>query len=319
MRLRLFVSFSVAVLVAAAAGTANAQQLAAAQELFLQGKKLLKAGKVEQACAKFKAAATLSKTPGVRLNLAGCWLKLGRTASAWAMYNQALSLAEQQGNRAAAKFAQHQRTELAPKLSYLEIDVPDPVKGLKLTRDGQVVPRAEWGFAVPTDPGPHSVTASAPGHKPWSAQRTVAGDGARAKIVVPSLASVPRAAPRPAASPPQPWSGTAQRTLAVVSAGLGVVGLGLGSYFGLRAMSKKHDYQSQLDAAGQCADAACSSTSHDAYVAGNVSTVAFAAGGVLLGAGAVLWLTAPHPRHARTGVSPMLGPSVAGVSLDGSF
>lgn len=326
MQQRFLASTCVALFACALSLPAPAQERATAQQLFLQGRKLLKEGKTEQACTKFKGAAQLSKTPGVRLNLAGCWLKLGRTASAWAMYDEALSIAEQDGNTAAAKFAREQRSKLQPKLTYLDVQVPTAARidGLALERDGEPLPRGAWGTEVPVDPGQHKLTASAPGYKSWSTERQVTAEGTHVKIVVPTLVALPHAAPRAAGAPPpqadiQSSSGRTQRVLAIVSGGLGVVGLGVGSFFGLRAISKKNDYKSQLDAAGQCPDAACSSTSHDASVAGNVSTVAFVAGGVLLGAGVVLWLTAPRAHHASAGVVPMLGEREAGLSVEGRF
>src|SRR5262245_52199416 len=56
---------------------------AAAQVLFDEGRKLLKDEKIELACAKFAESMRLDHAVGTQLNLADCYEKLGRTASAW--------------------------------------------------------------------------------------------------------------------------------------------------------------------------------------------------------------------------------------------
>jgi hypothetical protein len=296
------------VLSALAARPVAADDRATAQQLFAQGKALLAKGKVAEACAKFQGAAELSQTHGVRLNLAACWNQLGKTASAWAMYDEALTLAERAGDTAAADLARKTRKELEPKLAYLTIQVPpgSALPGLELQRDGKKLPEAAWGASVPVDPGSHEVVAEAPGHQRWAVKLEV-GVASKESLVVPPLArsaadsasgtpsEAPVAATSPAADPAatEPSSGGTQRTVALIAGGLGIVGLGVGSYFGLRAISKKNDYESQQGPGGECLNETCETTSHDAYTAGTISTIAFVAGGALLGTGAVLWLTAP--------------------------
>src|ERR1700722_14021630 len=102
---------------------ARADDRATAQELFQQAKDLLAAGKTEDACTKFAAAADLVQTVGVRLNLAACYDKIGRTASAWTRYDEALTIAERTGDSAAAKFAEDARSAIVERLSYLSVTV----------------------------------------------------------------------------------------------------------------------------------------------------------------------------------------------------
>jgi hypothetical protein len=316
----------------------------AAQQLFSEGKALAAAGKFADACPKFAAAADLSATAGVRLNLGDCYDKLGRTASAWTRYGEALALAQKSGDAAAADLARSRLAALKPRLSYLEVRVPpeSAVSELAVDRDGDNVQQAAWGTPVPVDPGNHAVRATAPGRTAWTTTVSVKEPGehvATVPVLPPATttaaATAPPGLPEPAstagvgASEPETpqrsgWftgPGGTQRVLAVTSGVLGVAGIAVGSYFGATMLARKSDYQRNQDATGKCIDPECQTASHDAVSAGNVATVAFIAGGVALGAGTVLWLTAPKESNAARGiaVAPLLGPQGAGIAATGRW
>jgi hypothetical protein len=331
---------------ALSSASARADDKATAQQLFQEGKTLMAAGKVADACPKFASAAELSPTPGVRLNLGDCYDKLGRTASAWAKYDEARALAERASDAAAADLARSRLAAVKPRLSYLAVKVsPDAaaIAGLEIARDGDSVPQSSWGTSLPVDPGDHQVKATAPGRAPWATTVSVTAPGEQV-VMIPVLASAAESAgagkvpasfdqgSTPAVSggsdaEAQPRSrlfsgvGGTQRTLAVVGAGVGVVGLGIGSYFGAQMLSKKSEYQKHQDSAGNCIDLQCQTASHDAASAGDVATVAFVAGGVLVATGAVLWLTAPRASGAAPAVAlvPMSGPGGAGFGATGTW
>lgn len=314
---------------------AMADDRAIAQQAFEEGRALMTAGRVAEACPKFAAAAQLSQTAGVRLNLAECYAKLGKTASAWAKASDALSLAERAGDSAAASLARAQMSALQPRLSYLTIVVAKETAppGLEIALDAEPVPAPLWGTALPVDPGDHEVTARAPGRQPSSTKASVTGEGVRLTVSVPVLLAAAEQSPAvqapasPLAGPSGPAgadvsagsSATTMRALSVVSGGLGIVGLGVGAAFGLDASAKKSGYQ-QRETGGGC-DAQCVSLSKQAVTAATASTIAFIAGGALVAAGAVLWLTAPRERSEALGVAlvPMAGPQGAGAGLSGSF
>jgi serine/threonine-protein kinase len=336
MLLRRFTSSAVLFAALVASPAVRADDRATAQELFQQAKDLIAAGKMAEACAKFAAASELSQTAGVRLNLASCYEKIGRTASAWTRYDEALTIAERSGDSAAAQLAKDGQAALKGHLSYLSVAVSKDaaaVPDLDVLRDGQRVPRAAWGVSVPVDPGEHEIKAVAPAHKAWTTTTKVAGEGMHAEVQVPVLAVedaptpiAPAAATAPAEQAEEPSGlfsgrGGTQRITAVVSAGVGVVALGIGGAFGAQMLSKKSDYQSHQGSAGQCLDAQCASSSSAAISDGNVATVGFIAGGVLVAAGAVLWLTSPRSASKPTAAAivPVAGPRVAGVGIEGSW
>ncbi len=299
---------------------------------------------MSEACAKFEAASHLTTTAGVRLNLAGCWAKMGRTASAWGMYDEARALADRSGDAAAAELAQRGKAELEPKLSRLVVSVaPANAAGLTVTRDGEPVFSGAWGVGVPVDPGDHDVAARAPGHKDWSSKVSVNGEGAQVTVTVPVLdageARTPVAAaatPRQRRSRPEPGHGrrrdrrdgpassssrgSTQRIVGIVTGGVGLVALGIGAYFGVKTASDKSDYQGN-EVNGKCINLACQTQSQDAVSAGNVSTVFVIAGAALVAGGVVVWLTAPkaHESGVRAHLAPTVTMRTRGCRSKGSW
>jgi hypothetical protein len=175
------------------------------------------------------------------------------------------------------------------------------------------------------DPGAHRLVVSAPGMRTATANVTVA-EGQQ--LDVPLLlthddhGSTPlvEQPPTPVAVAPRveaPATGTASpwRTVGVVTAAAGVLGLGVGAAFGAVSMSKHNDAQKACPGAS-CPDANGASLWHDAVSAGNVSTVAFVIGGVALVGGAILWLAAPGSRSTAA-ATPQVGLGPGSVQLRG--
>ncbi len=312
---------------------------ATAQLLFQQAKELMLAGKTAEACDKFAAAADLVQTVGVRLNLATCYEKVGRTASAWTRYDEALTIAERNGDSAAAQLARSSQAALTPHLTYLSVTVSKEaaaVLQLGVLRDGQQVPKAAWGVPVPVDPGDHEIKALAPGHKGWSTSMKVVGEGTHAEVQVPVLAVeagppivaiAPAPAPAaPTAAPPAaaPTKMGTQKLVGLVGGGVGVVGVIVGSIFGLMASSAWSSQQSDCGSPTSCPNHAGALADHSTLSTDStVSTAAFIAGGVLVAGGVALFFTGkndPATPHA-TGltISPSVGMGGAGVSLGGRF
>jgi serine/threonine-protein kinase len=118
-----------------------------------------------------------------------------------------------------------------------------------------------------------------------------------------------------------------QRVVGIVVGSVGVVGIGVGSFFGLRAKAKKDD---SLDN-GHCPNNpnVCDQTGTDlrnqARTSATIATVSMIAGGAALAGGIVLFLTAPHAHAEGARVSSLRvtaqsdGVSSARVSLGGNF
>jgi hypothetical protein len=329
-----------AVLAAAAADASadsSAQDSAAAQTLYDEGRRLAGIGQWGDACPKLAESQRLDPTPVTAFYLADCYEHVGRTASAWSTFLELAAIAHRTGGPKAAdreRVARSRAAALEPRLAKLEIDVPAPsrVEGLVVKRDGEVVGEGQWGAPLPVDPGKHTVEARAPGKRPWLAREDVQASGTVKRLEVPvlqdepaapsaSVTSVPAGVEGPqdqAAAPPS----SGLKTLGIVTAGVGAAGLVVGSILGLEALSKNSDANAHhCGQAVQSSDAnTCDLTGvslrQTAVNDGNLSTIAFAAGGVVFATGAVLWIMAPS---GRVQAAPVVGAGTAGVVVRGNF
>jgi hypothetical protein len=183
------------------------------------------------------------------------------------------------------------------------------IAAVTVTLDGAPFATKLDGLAVPIDLGTHVLHFESPG-KPSADKTVVIHEGELGRRV-----SVVLGAQANGASGAQPTVGawSTNKTLALVSGGLGVVGLGVGSVFGILSFSEASTAKSD------CTTAACTPAGHvsaesehsTASTAGTVSTAAFVIGGAGLVAGVLLWFTAPK---GETG--PSTAPTVAGVSFE---
>jgi serine/threonine-protein kinase len=308
-----------AALTPARARAATAADSSAAQALFEQAKRLLKEGKAAEACPKLEESQRLDPGSGTLINLARCYEQTERLASAWSKYLEAAAAAAASGNVQREKEARARATALRPTLSELVIDVSAEAKtvsGLEITRDGERVGPAQWNVPLPADAGEHHVGASAPGREAWQGVVVVKGPGGTFTATIPTLApaggATPAAtdlqsspAPVHVAEPAHARRGLGtQRTVALVAGGAGVVGVVLGTVFGLKSKSD-HDEAEKYCDGSRCTDARGVTAGNAAHAAGNVSTVAMIIGGVGLAAGVTLWLTAPKaPVTAALRVAP---------------
>lgn len=296
----------------------------AAEALFDEGRSLAAKGHFAEACPKFEASEQLDRGLGTLLNLAECYEKLGKTASAWAEYREAIPLARAAGSKVRQDLATQRAAALESRLSTLTIHAPSGTAVVEIHRDGVLVQPAELGSAIPVDPGPHKIEASAPGKQSWSSTIEVGSDSSKLTVDVPVLAasdskaaaptSVAPVAPDAALAAPA-HSGSSQRTTAVVVAAVGVVGLGLGTVFGLQAGSTWSQAKSECTSYPKGCDSHSVSLQSSAKSKATVSTVAFIAGGVALGIGAVLWITADTGKKESVALG--FGPGAA--FLRGSF
>jgi hypothetical protein len=192
------------------------------------------------------------------------------------------------------------------------------LSAVKVTMDGDVLAERLDGSAISLDPGAHTFTFELAG-QPSITKQLVIREGQKDRREVLQFGA-PGAAPATTAAPlakgpatssiessvdqvSSSSSGGTQKAVAIVAAGVGVVGIGVGTIFGLSAMSKHDDANAKCP--GACSDQAGVELWNDARTAGNISTIGFVVGGVGLATGAILWLTAKPSRttsvHADVG------------------
>ena len=308
--------------------TASAEPTSAdkslATQLFKEGRALVDQGKYAEGCRKLEESQRLDPGGGTLLNLALCHEKEGRTATAWAEFTEALGIARKDDRPQRIEIAQQHIEALEPTLSRLVIQVPpaSDLPDLEIRRDGTAIRRAAWGTAMPVDPGDHVIEAFALGKIPWKQTVTVGGKAESKTITVPVLENAPAVA-MPAAPPPQaPSSNTfvelrrPVNPAAWVAYGIGAAGVGVGTYFGLRAMAD------QKTADENCPQERCTragtSANNDAIRAANISTVGFGVGLVGVGLGTLLVLTRGTTTIPSTGAAPKwFAPRALAVDVSG--
>jgi hypothetical protein len=286
-----------AALVAGPVQAQTGESKAMAEVLFREGKKLLAKGNVDEACVKFESSYHLDEVLGTLLNLAACHETQGRLATAWGEFNEALTVAKKADLAARQKFAKEHIAAIEPKLSHLTVTVPDAVavEGFQVTIDRVPLPRGAWGTPVPVDSGGHAVVATAPGRQAWESSVKLE-QAASESVSIPVLATLPPPPPPPLTSstsspslspPPSPPKSRWKRPVGFAALGVGAVGLGVGSYFGVRALSLGTE-----SARGCLPDGSCTSEGYAAFTRGKsaamASDVLLIVGGAVAAAGGVL-------------------------------
>jgi hypothetical protein len=321
-----------ALIPSAAHAQQSAESAAAAEQLFQDAKSLAAAGNWEAACQKFDASYALDSALGTLLNSADCHERVGKTASAWAQFLEAGTRARRNNQPDREATAAERANALAPRLTRLKIVVPQEARalGLEIRADGTLQPEESWDVAIPVDPGPVVIRVSAPTKQDWGTVVDVQGEGKTAEITIPILKDAEPVAPPPHVlpipqpgyepKPPPPASSSSwgtQKIVGVAVAGAGVVGVAVGSIFGVVAISK---WNGGADCPNdKCVNNDAQQKAQDAKTFGNVSTVLFVVGGAALAGGAVLYFTAPKQSSVSVGLSPILSPSAGGASLTGRF
>ncbi|HKQ68557.1 MAG TPA: tetratricopeptide repeat protein, partial [Polyangiaceae bacterium] len=97
---------------------------ALAQALFEQARALMSTGQYPEACAKLAESHRLDPASGTLLNLAVCHEKQGRTATAWAEYNDVLAISRKDGSAERQHIASARIKDLGPKLCRLTVVAP---------------------------------------------------------------------------------------------------------------------------------------------------------------------------------------------------
>lgn len=329
-----------------AAHAQGAADKAAAEALFDRGLALMKDNKYQEACERLEQSQAIERGIGTMLYLAECYEKIGRTASAWALFREAASSAQAAGQTERADAGRRRAERLEKDLSRLTLQIPpaNRLPDMVVKDNGTQLQRVVWGVALPVDPGVHKIEVSAPGYLSWSSEVKVEDRGSSAEVHVPALSKDPNAAAvatsgsgdasAPAASASSPMAPAAAapeesmsklRIVGIVLGAAGIVGIGVGAAMGGVAMGTKKDVKDlQRDVAnGDCMADVCAPKIDDgvddAKKQANVSTAMWIVGGALLAGGLVTFLVAPKHDVRKADVALSLSPQGAGVRVGGVF
>jgi hypothetical protein len=306
---------AVAVAVALAGRDARAEPMrdqAAALELFNHAKDLQAAGDWDGACAKFQASMDLDPAAGTQIRLARCDAHAGKLARAWADYQAALIL-----NRALTSQGEERREELRqlverelaalqPRVPRLRVVIRHRAPEMHLFRNGTPLPVAALDEELPVDPGTVEIAVEAPGYVVVR-RSVIAVEG---QVVNVEIALEPVF--DPGATPAGPAKMGGRRIAALALGSAGVVGLGVAVGFGVDTLNKVSESSRYCSPAPVVCMPTGGTLLSEASRSQKAGVVSLAIGGALLGAGVVLWLTAPR---APAAPRPALAVSPGGAAL----
>ncbi|HEY4180127.1 MAG TPA: hypothetical protein VGM90_24965 [Kofleriaceae bacterium] len=336
-------SFLFVALVGAVAQAQPSQSTVTANALFDKGRQLMTDRKYPEACKAFEQSQKADPAAGTQYNLAACYVKINKLASAWAIYRD---LAGSDTNAGRKKDSASKAKALAPRLPKLLINAASPPADLALTLDGEDA-TALVGVETPIDLGDHVIVATAKGFADKTIDQNISAEGKTVTVDVALDKAVAETPPKGTAPPPgttgptHPMSSSAttrneairpqsaphlhRRTYGYVLGGVGLAAVGVGLYFG---NSAKGHYSDAEDA---CPGHTCTGVAYanassdysDAKSAAGISTGLVIGGGVALAVGVVLILTGGShdeaPPSTAWRVSPGVANSPAGLSFGGAF
>ncbi|HET9931026.1 MAG TPA: hypothetical protein VFQ35_10075 [Polyangiaceae bacterium] len=306
-----------------------------------RGYELKQSGRCADAIPYFVESLRLDRQPKALIHLADCERQIGKYVSAEEHLVAARDLGRELSLDGFVKLAESRLAELESHLPKLTLRLAAGVPGdAVVTRDGVTLAPLSLGVALPVDPGAHEVRVRGGGlERRYSVELR---DGESKELQVTTAGGEPVASPKqeppvvPAVAPSQPPPSNAaaplapatqrssrpdvQRTFGFAVAGAGIIGLGVGSIFGLRTRSKNDDADgmcttsSPCDAAGR---ARYDETVEDARHARTISFAAFATGGALLAVGGVLIFTGSARREGALRLAPSVAQNSFGAVAEG--
>jgi hypothetical protein len=325
---------------------------ALAESLFQEGKRLMDAGQLDAACPKLAESHRLAPAGGTAIAVGMCFEKAGKSASAWAAFTDALSIANRDKRTDRATFATARLGELDLQLARVAVTVPIKVRTLPnvtITLDGRPLNKAAWDTRTPIDPGTHQLTASADGHRTAEAPFSIkAGETLAVETPIPipdpekahakpATTSAPAAVTSTSPAPPPPPASSPSSTdvlhptrgVGLVVAGVGVVALAVGGAFGLSALDKTKEANDRCPTS-RCGDAGAVDLNDKAGTHATLATALVPVGAVALAVGTFLTLrstpavvstTAARPTKARniTQLSPSFGDHTTSLFVGGTF
>lgn len=279
--------------------------------LFEAGRKLAREGRCAEAITPLHASIRHAEGVGPLLNLGNCYETLGKLASAHRYFTRAREVAASRHDPRQVEAAQR-AASLEKDLPILLLRIPPSIKSsiVEVRLDGESVTRDRWDVPIPVDSGAHEIEVVAPPHPKHKESVTVRGRGERVEWTLPEPRPSPERAPAAALAPVPGESGgrqslggkpesSTQRTLGLVTGGVGLAGVAAGAIFGVLSISAHSAVTGRCPSYPRCSSADradLDDMNAKAELTGTISTIGFIAGGALLAGGAALFFTAPPSR-----------------------
>ena len=288
----------------------DAEMRSAARDLATQGAQAFEAGQFAQASDFFRRAHELVPAPSIALLQARSLSKLGNLVEAIDVYEQTarLKLAGDapEAYSEAVQTAHIEVEEVRRRVSRLKLTLQGVAKGeaLQVTIDEKPMPAVLLGVERPINPGAHHIAVTVDGQARAARDFTVVEAGSELVVLDVSSAHPAKIAVvfKPLPVEVAASNGSSQRTLGFAALGLGVVGLGLGTYTGLVAMHRKSD----LDAKCSPTCPTSSAGDIDSFRSNRtVSWISYGVGVAAVGVGVVLLVIGkPTQEHVALRAAP---------------
>jgi hypothetical protein len=329
------------------------QERAGARAVALEGVRAFQEERWADAVDLLTRAESLVHAPTHLLYLARAQQRLGHWVSAREAYlkltRETIAPGAPRAFHDAQAAAKRELPSLEPKIPTLKVQVSGTQgKPVSVTVDGKPLPSALIGAANPIDPGPHRIEASAAGLTAGPVAVDLK-EGARETVALQMKASAGSAPSLPAAAAPVEEAGppalspsttsvpadeapvassvNGLRIASYVALGVGVVGLGAGTYFGFQSKSKRDEANEICPNPKRCPVTEreeVDGLDDDSGTAQQRAVIAFIAGGVGVAAGVTLFVLSGSSKHEETrgsapaaSIRPWVGPF--GLGVDGTF
>ena len=289
----------VVTLLGSARASAQSEDVAAAAELFRQGRAAMEAKNFDVACPKLEESLRMDPHVGTEISVAECEEATHALATARAHWQHAADRARALGDARAA-VAEERLAAIDPRVPRLTLRLPDGAgKDVVVKRDGVVLGAASLGVPLPVDVGSHVIEVTSPTRQAVGVTVDLE-EGEKREVLLrlgPELPPVTSVVenPAPGAStaaepsqtkpPPSP--------LGYLSGGLGVGGVTVGAIFGVLALGDYKDADNLCPQHQGCSDAAMTARSH-ADSGAWVANVGIAVGVVGIAVGAYYLFLAPR-------------------------
>ena len=307
------------------AGDSASEALKLAREQFGQAIALQTAGDWAGALTLLKQVAAVKSTPQVRFNIALCEERLGRLIAALGDYELAAADARAEKADQVAEEVEARREALSQRIPKLTVKrgAGPGAEAASISLDGVILGDQVIGTPMPTDPGPHTVEATAAGFKPFrKSVRVVEKQSEMIEVVLePEPVATQGGAGQPVSSA-RPVGRSP--VYGYVIGGIGIASLGAsGVFFGLRA-GKISDLDKVCDKNKVCPIGSKNDIEQGELYT-TIANVTLAVGAAAVAGGLVLILTsgpsdegtAAAPKRPRTTLA--LAPAPGGAQLIGSF
>ncbi len=281
---------------------------------FANGQRLMKEKKFDEACPEFEKALALNPGAGTKFNLADCYEKTKRPASALTLFREVESVTRQVAQRERSAAAKERADALETRVPTIIVRAAwaSSMPQVALTLDGKALPFTSLEQPIKVDLGKHVAIARL-GANETKAEGDISKEGqsltlaleapsgkAGGNVAQGGTTSNALAGESPSTTKS---SGSTQRTVGYVVGGAGIVATAIGAVV---MLSGKGNYD---DESGKCPDGKCVDTTQRDKVNGyrsdvNLGGAVMTIGVVAIAAGVVLWLTAPKGSETSARFSP---------------